>query len=565
MSKIMLAEQGKALLPIAVAEGACEVVMNAARELAHYLKRITGAEFAIKEGFDTPCICLVVDEKLEEEEFTVKECDCCGGLKIAGGTARGVLYGVYGLLEDVLGVGFYTHDVTKIPTMETLVLEDVNLNDKPALEYRQIDYPLSTYPEWRARNRVNGQAGNYRDMKQYGGMKNYSLFVHTFNRLVDPEIYFDEHPEYFSMVDGVRIKERTQLCLTNPDVLAIAIENARKNLREHPEATIISVSQNDWYNPCECPECAKVDAENESYAGTLLYFVNAIAEALEEEFPHVVVDTLAYQYTRTPPKVIKPRHNVCVRLCSIECCFGHPLETCDRVASFGGNNKTSKATFQEDMVGWGKICNRIYIWDYVTNYRHYWMPFPNFHVIGPNMQFFVKNGVKGVYEEGNYQSVSPDMTEMRSWLLAKLLWNPDFDVKKGIYEFTEAVYGPAAAEIREYVELLERRVMDDNIHFGIYENPDVAYLDEATMEKAQALMAAAQAKCLNLSQRIYVEKAALSVEFAAVGQQILKGNVDTARIDKMMDMGRTLGIVRISEGPEWNIAHRGMLDGKLYR
>ena len=93
-------------MPIAVAEGACEVVMNAAKELAHFLKRITGADFAITEGFDGPGIRLMVDDKLEEEEFVLKTCDCCGGLKIAGGTARGVLYGVYGLLEDVLGVAF---------------------------------------------------------------------------------------------------------------------------------------------------------------------------------------------------------------------------------------------------------------------------------------------------------------------------------------------------------------------------------------------------------------------------------------------------------------------------
>ena len=572
MSKIILADKGKALMPIAVAEGACEDHKNAALDLKHFLARITGADFEIVEGFDGPGIRLMVDEKLDEEEFVVKTCDSCGGLKIAGGTNRGLFYGVYGFLEDVLGVGFYTHDVTKLPSLETLELENVDIDEKPALEFRQLDNPMNNYGDWRAHNRLNGPDHNHistkRDsLNQFGGLKAYTdgMFVHTFNTLVPPEEYMEEHPEYYSMVDGVRIKERPQLCLTNPEVIAIATEKTRQLLRDHPESTIISISQNDWYNPCECPECAKMDAENGSHAGTLLYFVNAIAEAIEEEFPHVVVDTLAYQYTRTPPKVIKPRPNVCIRLCSIECCFGHPLETCDRVASFASNKKSSKASFQEDLIGWGKICNRIYIWDYVTNFRHYWLPFPNFHVLGPNMQFFVKNGVKGVYEEGNYQSVSPDLFELRGWLMAKLLWNPDFDVKKGMREFCDAVYGSAVDEIVEYIELLERHVTDANIHFGIYENPDVAYLDEATMAKAQELMAAAQAKCLNLAQRIYVEKAVLSVEFAAVGQEILKGKVDHNRIAAMMDKGRSLGITVISEGTEWHRAYRGMLQGKLYR
>lgn len=564
MCKVILAENGKACMPVAVEKGAGEVILNAAKELAHYLRRITGAKFEVEEAAAGAAVRLTVDTGLEEEEFVIQT--GCDGLTIAGGTERGVLYGVYGLLEDVLGCRFYAHDVTKLPKLETLALENLKYRDKPALEYRQLDYPLALYPEWRARNRLNGQGGQNQEMKQYGGVKTYALFVHTFNRLVPPEVYFDEHPEYYSMVDGKRIRERSQLCLTNPEVIAIAAESVRRLLRENPDATLISVSQNDCYNPCECPECAKVDAENGSHAGTLIQFVNAIAEAIEEEFPHVVVDTLAYQYTRTPPRVVKPRHNVCVRLCSIECCFGHPLETCNEVTGpFKAVKKTSGSSFQEDLIGWGKICSRIYIWDYVTNYLYYWLPFPNFHVLGPNVRFFVKNGVKGVYEEGNHQSVSPDMTEMRSWLLAKLLWNPDFDVKQGIHEFTENVYGPAAGEIRAYIELLEKRVTEGNIHFGIYESPDIAYLDADTVQKAQQLMAEAQAKELTLSQRLYVEKAALSVEFVAVCHEILRGNVDAERIDALADKGRTLGISRLSEGPEWNVMCRRMREGCLKR
>ena len=64
--------------------------------------------------------------------------------------------------------------------------------------------------------------------------------------------------------------------------------------------------------------------------GTLLRFVNAVADAVAERYPDVLVDTLAYQYTRNVPKLTRPRRNVIIRLCSIECCFRHPLtdETC---------------------------------------------------------------------------------------------------------------------------------------------------------------------------------------------------------------------------------------------
>ena len=570
MTKVLLAENGKALLPILLPKDAEEGMMTAAEELRHYLNLITGAKFEITEGC---CKCtgihLLKDETMGEEEFRIQTTD--KGMNITSGTLRGVFYGVYGLLEDVLGVRFYAHDVTVVPEQATLALEDLDLTEKPALEFRQEDNPLNMFPEWRAHNRLNGPDHNHvsavRDgLNRFGGMKSYALFVHTFNALVPPAKYMEAHPEYYSMVDGIRISERAQLCLTNPEVLAIATESVKQTLREHPEATLISVSQNDWYNPCECPECAKVDAEEGSHAGTLIRFVNAIAEAIEPEFPNVVVDTLAYQYTRMPPKITKPRANVCVRLCSIECCFGHPLDTCNRIAdAYVGRKGNSAASFQEDLIGWGKICDRIYIWDYVTDFSNYWLPFPNFQVLGPNMKFFVNNGVKGVYEEANYQSVSPDLSELRHWLMAKLMWNPDFDVEKGIYDFTEAVYGAAAPEIRAWMDMLKHNVVDKNIHFGINVGPDVAYLDADTVAKGQKLMAAALAKELTFSQRVYTEKAALTVEFTEVAQNILKGNVDEARIDHLLEKASSLGITLINEWVPWDVAHRGMLNGKLYR
>ncbi len=502
---------------------------------------------------------------MEEEAFCLEITD--RGISIAGGSLRGLFYGVYGFLEDVLGVGFYTHDVTKIPWIPHLELEAATLWEKPALEYRQLDGTLEYLPDWRAHNRLNAArteaaGAPVAPLDRYGGGKSYALFVHTFDTLVPAAQYFDEHPEYFAMIDGERQREETQLCLTNPEVLALVIKRVRQTLRAHPEAAIISVSQNDSLgdNGCTCPACAKVDEEEGSHAGTLIRFVNAVAEAIEDEFPHVLVDTLAYRYTRTPPKITRPRRNVCVRLCSIECCFGHPLEECNRVVGpFARWHTPGAPTFQDDLIGWGRICDRVYIWDYVTNFAQYWLPFPNFHVIGPNMRFFVKNGVKGVYEEGNYHSPSPDLNELRQWLLAKLMWNPDFDVKRGIYDFTEAVYGPAAEDIRAYIDLLEKRVTEGEIHFGIYERADVAYLDEETLSRAQELMSAARAKELTLSQRNYVEKAALSVEYAVVAQALLRGQRDVERIDAMMDKARALGITELCEFLRWDEVYDQML------
>ncbi len=76
-----------------------------------------------------------------------------------------------------------------------------------------------------------------------------------------PAKHFKDHPEYFSLIDGKRRAERSQLCLTNPDVLRIAIEQVETWIKEHPDATIFSVSQNDWEGWCECDKCRRVEAE----------------------------------------------------------------------------------------------------------------------------------------------------------------------------------------------------------------------------------------------------------------------------------------------------------------
>ena len=93
--------------------------------------------------------------------------------------------------------------------------------------------------------------------------------------------------------------------------------------------------------------------------GPVLQLVNRVAEAVEKEFPDKFVETLAYQWTQTPPKQMRPRPNVLIMLCSVECCFSHPLATCDCAAS---------KSFRADLQAWAKIAPRLWIWDYTTDF-----------------------------------------------------------------------------------------------------------------------------------------------------------------------------------------------------
>jgi hypothetical protein len=276
-----------------------------------------------------------------------------------------------------------------------------------------------------------------------------------------------------------RTSHDAQLCLTDPGLRDFVVQRVKEWLRESPDANIVSVSQNDNTSACECTNCSALDTEEGSHSGSMIAFVNYVAERIEPEFPNVAIDTLAYQYTRKPPKTQRPRHNVIVRLCSIECNFREPLDG------------PSNAAFGDDIRGWSKIADRLYIWDYVTDFANYVQPHPNWFTMGPNLRFFQSHHVKGVFEEGAYQSYGSEMEEMRAWVLAQLMWNPKQDDRALIREFLNGYYGKAADPIWRYLELLNDASSGYNL--TCYSPTSAPFLQFKTLAEAEKLWQEAEA------------------------------------------------------------------------
>jgi hypothetical protein len=551
MGEIVLAEKKTVFLPVWVgARPDSEtpgMVLHAAHELARFLSEITGAVYPVVLSPPPPPPCITVisspDESLGAEGFSIKTGPA--GVRIEGGLPRGVLYGVYGFLER-LGCRWWSSAASHIPRREKLSVPSLDIREIPALEYRDIISADANDGAYSARNRYNGQFAKLDESR--GGRIRYYPFVHTFDSLIPPEKYFDAHPEYFSLVDGKRLKERTQLCLTNPDVKRLAVETVEKWITEHPEASIFSISQNDWYNPCDCEECAKLNEAEGARSGSLIHFINHIAEAVEKKHPHVVLDTLAYQWSRPAPKKVRPRHNVCVRLCSIECCFNHPLRSCSKVCSMG--NLEHGESFQKDLQDWAKVCSRLYIWDYVVNFHHYVMPFPNFRVLADNIRFFIENNVKGVFEEAATSVYGgTEFAELRAWVLGKLLWNPYQDADKLAEEFITGYYRAAADPVREYFRLIhDEAARNPDTHFGIYDQPRTPYLTGGVIKKGFELFD--RAFVLADDDEIYrrVRVASMPLRYWEVYTMPLDQSERPARVEQFFADLAELGINEIKEG-----------------
>jgi len=557
---VLIAEDGVAKAVIVITQDATEPQQHAAAELANFLEQITTAKFEIvhPSAADKPRL-LVGPEaaKLAIADFSPDGLGTDGivirtvgnDLVLAGGHPRGTLYAVYTFLEDHLGCRWWSSTESTIPKKPTIQVTNLDIRYMPALEYRSLYWFDAFDGDWAARNKCNGHA--HRLDAKHGGRHIYEGFVHTFYRLIPPDKYFKDHPEWFSEIKGKRTYERAQLCLTNEEMRKELVKNLKERLRNNPAATIASVSQNDWRGNCQCNQCAAIEKEEESPAGLMLRFVNAIAADIEQEFPNVAVSTLAYQYTRKPPKITKPRHNVIVQLCSIECSFSKPL-----------SDERNKA-FRDDIVGWSNICDRLYIWDYTTDFRHYVMPHPNLRVLGPNVKFFVDHNVKGIFEQGSYNTYGAEMAELRAWVLAKLLWEPTLDGQTLIDEFVDGYYGPAAPHIKAYLKTTHDAVEASGDHLGCFSQHTAKFLSFETLNKGWSHLKAAEATVQDDPElRFRVQVAQLPVMYVFMMRwDEMRQNAVTAGVDwpmpdliqdaydNFMQIAKKKNITRLDE---WN-------------
>jgi hypothetical protein len=374
----------------------------------------------------------------------------------------------------VVGVRWWTSTESFIPKKPDLSVPDLDTTYVPPLRYREAYYRdvMGKASPFAAHLKLNGHHQGIPE--ELGG--HYSLigWCHTFYGLVPPQAHFAAHPEWFSLIKGKRTTNNAQLCLTNEAMRQELVRDALARIAKSPAAGMISISQNDCLNPCECERCAVVVAEEGSQSGPLIRVVNAVAADIAKEYPDFLVETLAYQYTRKPPKVTKPAKNVIVRLCSIEADFARPLS--------GDTNKA----FGDDLRGWAAIAPNLFVWNYVTNFANYLVPHPNISPIADDLRFFTANRVIGVFQQGD--ALNPgggDFSQLRTWLHAKLLWDPSRDQRALTNEFINGYYGPGGPYLFKYLDLVAAGAKQRGA-IGCY-NKNFSYVSDDALAQATQL------------------------------------------------------------------------------
>lgn len=487
---------------IVIPDQAAPQEIGAAAVLQTYLRKISGRELVVAalreaEGEGNIVLCTGARTAFSGDTAAAPGNDGFriytrnNNLYIVGGSGNGLAYGVYTFLEEYLGCRMYAPGAQVIPARtEVRIPQRIDNRQEPVMAHRHLGYRGKSTGEYAMWNKISPAIGTPES--------HWGSFAETLYRLLPAEKYYRQHPEYYALYNGKRVP--SQLCLTNPDVLREVTANLKEWMAARPDALYWSVSQNDNTGYCRCDRCEAVHREEGTPSGTLIRFVNQVAAA----FPDKVISTLAYTYSREAPKQVKPAPNVSILFCNIECNRSCPLET-----------DTLSASFRNDLTGWEQITDSMFVWDYVIQFKNLVSPFPNLRTLQPNLAYLAAHGVTGMFEQGN-REVGGEFSELRSYLLAKLMWNPYQDADSIITDFTDGYYGAGGKYVKQYIDLLHDNLEKSGDRLSIFGNtldPKKSYLSpECLRQYGELFDRAEQAEAAHpdILQRIRIARLPLT-------------------------------------------------------
>ena len=464
---LMLVDRGKCLVSIVNVGSPAEVERNAADVLQDAFEVATGARpeinparkssveirLGVASSFSIPV------QDPSEQAYAMRRVD--GHIELVGNTPVAAMWAVADFCDRVLNVSWPTRGTPRRtgPQRDSLSVDTLDVTESPDIEERGWGH-CENMAEWMAKNRQNmnhchrGNLGS----TTLGKMRPWGLSAnvvnHSFSWLITGALY-DEHPEYFPLIDGQR--KRTErgsdpnFCVSNPDVAEIIIEKARGFFLSDPTLKFFPVVGNDNGQWCECDACREWDgkqAGKEQYSNRLFRLVNRVAEAVADEFPGRYIGTLSYwNYTMPPDIEVAP--NVALGFC------------------MGGRNYLKKLTDPTDPANkklldllkeWLTRVNYVFLWEYYGGVSLKYCPLPIARTLAEEYGELAALGVKGIQSER--PNADWELMELVSYTAARSGWDTDLSYEGILEDYCRAKYGPAAEPMKAYHLAYEQAVRD---------------------------------------------------------------------------------------------------------
>ncbi|MFW6132436.1 MAG: DUF4838 domain-containing protein [Planctomycetota bacterium] len=394
-----------------------------AGELQAYLKKITGAELplsatgeAAPEGLAAVELRVVdklpgaSDKRTGDHAYRLRTRD--GSLRLTAQSALGLDYAVYGLLQDHLGVGFYSETYEYIPDRPGLTVGELNELSEPAFYGRGMNL-------WAERKRM---ADWSRKNRQYPPGGKAIVSGHNFQRYGTR----DHCPldEDFQRAFGEKLKEQFA--------------------KRDADAPPMPVGQMDGpFRPgCgKCENCKKVLEREGADAALMHLMLSGAMDHAGQEYPDHEIITFAYNNTHKVPKTVRPHENVWVNVVS---------SGGDHLNPVRGN--PAMRGYAQALKGWPQAApGRVTTWHWAKNYHAQHYEWPNMVAVVDAIRLWDECGINGAYMQED--RADHNWHELKHWVWAQLIWDPQQDAAALMDRFFGEYYGPKAAPLlREYFQ-----------------------------------------------------------------------------------------------------------------
>ncbi len=421
-----------------------------------YVSKLCGEP--VKGGSALQCS-FTTDLAVDDEYFLVKSEG--NDLRFSGGK-RGVIYGVYEFLEKCCGCRFFAFDDEYIPT-EDISVDEVRLEGCSVVKFREIlGNSSGNNAESFLKFRLNSNAWFNKLKEEHGGGYSYAgIPAHTLTGEFLLADYQESHPQIFSLVNGKRMTDRYgQICFCSDEVVPIAVKEVLKLLDKNPNATFVSVSQGDNENFCQCEGCKKL-YEKHSLIDLYVEKINAIAREVKKKYPKVLVHTFAYNSTAEQASDdIFFEDNVILQYC-FGGCKNHIFTDENCLV-----NREAKKTFDK----LSRLAKNILVWDYPNCFKYQLVNRPALRTMRQDIAYLASHSVRGIFNEyvHNDDYGACQFAEMKTYLLSKLMWNPDMSEEEYLThyeEFMKFYYGAGYKYLMEYLALWEGILDRADLHF----------------------------------------------------------------------------------------------------
>lgn len=447
----------------------------AATEIQLYLQKITGGTITIGNSTDDgqaeihigrtdgfySSTALQKLQKLEKEEgFVIQRED--QRIFICGLSPLGTLYGAYRFLEE-LGVRWFmpTELGEVVPNQESISIDHLSIRKEPDYTVRWI----GKGNDWSRRNRQNV---NINVNGTRPGVNIWKTF-HTFHTILNSEIYFDDHPEWFPLRNGVRIKYNNSGGNTTSYQLSLegswqkVAERLIEIYQDDPELDILTLGPNDGVNSGWSEEEAETSLDEpgvdyyRKYSRRLYIFYNRVARELQQAIPHVQLKVGTYNTFMGPPldQSIIPEENVWLFMTHQNFCHAHPL--------FEGGD-CPNAEFMMYMDEWRERTDRMYIYEYY--YKGYWRGaiWPIWRSIAADIPYYFEKGVTGLYTQ--YSNNNYFGLLLNNYVAARFQWDTNTDIDSLLTDYYDKFFMSAAGPMRNWYETFETALTGSGKHIS---------------------------------------------------------------------------------------------------